>query len=120
MKKLIVVALILAGYAVGQATKTPQAPRPAKAQSPAAEAEPTRSQPGRYQMFFSPHARADMYLLDTETGRIWKPVTISNAKDTNLQGSTPQVWLYQDRVDTEQEFDLWIALHKLPPSAPPQ
>jgi hypothetical protein len=113
MKMLFGIVLILAGSAVGQATKTPQ---PSKQPKPSVEANATQNRVGRYQIFFSPHARADVYLVDTETGQIWKPITITNAQDTNFKGSTPEVWVYQDRVDNEQEFDVWMAFHK--PSTP--
>jgi hypothetical protein len=119
MKKIFAVVLILAGYAIGQAAKPPQT---AKTPKPSVGAvAPQGSHVGRYQLFFSPHARADVYLVDTETGKIWKPITIGNAKDTNLK-SEPEVWVYQDRIDNEKEFDVWIAFHKLPPPAatPPQ
>jgi hypothetical protein len=65
---------------------------------------------GRYQIYFSPFARADVYLLDTETGKIWRPVTITNAKDINL-GSAPEVWIYQERIDTDADFSTWSIFH---------
>ena len=118
MTKLFAVALILAGCAIGQTPKAPQTTKPPK---PSTEASAPQSHVGRYQLFFSPHARADVYLVDTETGRIWKPVTISNAKDENLN-SAPELWVYQERVDNEQEFDVWMMFHKKPEPAttPPQ
>ncbi|MGB7585706.1 MAG: hypothetical protein WBM11_12735 [Terriglobales bacterium] len=120
MKKVLVVVLILAAYAIGQAPKSPVAKTP---KVPIAQAETgaiQTSHVGRYQMFFSPHARADVYLVDTETGKIWKPITITNATDTNLKGA-PEVWVYQDRVDNEPEFNVWMLLHQPPASAtPPQ
>jgi hypothetical protein len=117
MRRVLAIVLILAGYAVGQATKAPQAARAPKSPAEAIES----SHVGRYQIFFSPHARADVYLVDTETGRIWKPITISNAKDDNFK-TAPELWVYQDRVDNETGFDFWMALHKQPappPSPPP-
>lgn len=42
-------------------------------------------QPGRYQIFFSPHAPAAVYLLDTGTGKIRQTVTIKNTKDTSFK-----------------------------------
>jgi len=33
-----------------------------------------KGKPERYQLFFSPHARADTYLVDTETGKVWQQV----------------------------------------------
>jgi hypothetical protein len=119
MKKLVVVvvALVVAACAIAQTAKAPQ---PAK-QPTAVTAAPPQSHVGKYQLFFSPHARADVYLVDTETGKIWKPITITNAKDTNLQ-SPPEVWVYQERVDSERDFDNWMAMHPPPAAAttPPQ
>jgi hypothetical protein len=118
MKKLIAVVLILAGCAIGQAAKPTQQPKT----TPKIEAVPApQSLVGRYQLFFSPHARADVYLVDTETGLIWKPITINNAKDENFNNA-PELWVYQERVDNEQEFDLWMAYHKklAPATTPPQ
>jgi hypothetical protein len=115
MKKLFAVVLVLTGCAIGQATSTPQAPKTAKGQTTLAQARtPEGNHTGRYQIFFSPHARADVYLLDTETGKIWRPVTITNAKDTNLNRSGVEVWVYQDRIDNEHEFDAWSASHPVP------
>jgi len=118
MKKLVVViAVVMVACAIAQTAKVPQ---PAK-QPTAAAAAPAQSHVGRYQLFFSPHARADVYLVDTETGKIWKPITITNAKDTNLK-SAPELWVYQERVDSERDFEAWSVMH--PPqaatTAPPQ
>jgi len=112
-KTVCAIVLILVGCAVGQATKN----WPTKTPKPSTEASTAQSHAGRYQIFFSPHARADMYLVDTETGKIWKPVTITNARDTNMDTAAPQVWVYQDRIDNEQEFDVWIASHKPLPTS---
>ncbi len=101
MKKLFAVVLILASCAIGQTAKASQT---TKATSKA-EASVPQNHVGRYQLFFSPHARADVYLVDTETGQIWKPITINNAQDENFS-SAPEVWVYQKRVDSEQEFDV--------------
>jgi len=116
MKKLFVVVLVVVVSAIGQTAKAPQ---PAK--QPTVAATAPQSHVGRYQLFFSPHARADVYLVDTETGLIWKPITINNAKDENFN-SPPELWVYQERVDIEREFDLWMAFHKPPAPAttPPQ
>jgi hypothetical protein len=114
MKKVFAVVLILAGYAIGQAIKAP-------AKASAETSMPQSGHVGRYQIFFSPHARADVYLVDTETGQIWKPVTITNAKDTNMKSAAPEVWLYQDRINNATEFNVWMAFHQATPAAtPPQ
>jgi len=66
----------------------------------------TRGEAGRYQIYFSPIARADVYLLDTETGRVW-----TNVKYTDVQGQ-PTVWMYQERIDSEAGFVLWLKQQK--------
>jgi hypothetical protein len=119
MKKLIVVVIfVVVACANAQTGKAPQQAK----QPTAVAAAPPQSHVGKYQLFFSPLARADVYLVDTETGRIWKPITINNAKDTNLQ-SAPELWVYQERVDSERDFDIWMVTHKPPAAAattPPQ
>ena len=114
MHRRVLVALIFATSMIGQCVKA-QVPKP---QSPPARLAGGNCNAGRYQIFFSPHARADVYLLDTETGKIWRPVTITNASDSNLSGAPPEIWLYQERVDTETEFKVWQAAH-LPTISPP-
>src|SRR5262249_44555474 len=108
--------LILAGYAIGQATKAPVV-KPPKTTTAPPEAAP-QNHVGRYQLFFSPLARADVYLVDTETGKIWKPIIVSNAKDDNFK-TPPEVWVYQYRVDSGTDFDVWMGFHQQPPPATP-
>ena len=64
---------------------------------------------GRYQVFFSPHARADAYLVDTETGRIWEKVTYSN-----LVGE-PEAWLPLARIDNDIELNDWLKKQQFKP-----
>jgi hypothetical protein len=115
MKKVFAVVLILAASAIGQTPKTPQA-----AKTPATEAPAVKDRIGRYQIFFSPHARADVYLLDTETGQIWRPITITNVRDVNLKSGAPEIWMFQDRIDNAQEFEVWNAFHQPQAAPPPQ
>lgn len=61
---------------------------------------------GRFQIVINPNVRADTFLLDTDSGRTWKPTAF-----TDLDGE-PVVWEPQDRVDNEQELRLWIASHR--------
>jgi hypothetical protein len=103
MKKTLAVVLIVVAYAIAQTTKTPQSPK-----QPTTTAQ---NHAGKYQIFFSPHARADVYLLDTETGQIWRPITITNAKDANLKSGAPEIWMFQERVDNAQEFEIWSSFH---------
>lgn len=47
----------------------------------------------RYQIVVSPHLRADTFLLDTQTGRVWRQTTFSNLTDQ------PTVWEEMLRED---------------------
>lgn len=51
----------------------------------------------RYTIFFSPHVERDIFLLDTQEGRVWQFVTITNLNDE------PQAWKYVERVDNISE-----------------
>ena len=62
---------------------------------------------GRYAIYFGPFGRADVYLLDSETGRLWKPVTF-----TDVAGA-PEVWVPQDRLDNPQQMIEWADRHGL-------
>lgn len=50
---------------------------------------------GRYQIVINPEVRADTFLLDTATGRTWKPVVFSS-----LEGD-PVAWVYEDKLDDD-------------------
>lgn len=41
-----------------------------------------QSASGRFTMFFGPHARADQFLLDTQTGRTWQLVVDKQGRDS--------------------------------------
>lgn len=56
---------------------------------------------GRYQIVVNPNVRADTFLLDTVTGRVWQPTEY-----TNLKGK-PTVWQVMDRVDSDEEIRDW-------------
>lgn len=59
---VLVMALAVLGCE-RQPQSTPASDTPASAAAAA--------QPQRYQLFFSPHARADTFLVDTQKGRVW-------------------------------------------------
>jgi hypothetical protein len=65
----------------------------------------------RYQIFFGPHARADQYLVDTTTGRIWQKTSY-----TDLVGE-PEVWLPLTRVDNDADFNAWVKKQTVKPKA---
>jgi hypothetical protein len=63
---------------------------------------------GRYQLVINPQVRADTFLLDTATGRIWTKVQY-----TDLKGQ-PTVWRPEDRVNSDAEFVAWARQFKEP------
>ena len=68
------------------------------------------NQAGRYRIFFSPHARADVFLVDTATGHVWSPTTYSNVK------GQPQVWVHEARLDTASDVESWESIqHRMTP-----
>ena len=96
MRNFAICVLFVATISSGQQpSKSPPAPR-----------EHTC---GRYQVFFGPHARADQYLVDTDTGRIWQKTAY-----TDLVGE-PEVWLPLTRVDNDADFNAWVKKQTLKP-----
>jgi hypothetical protein len=81
---------------LAQARPQPAQTRP---QPPAAAARD-----GRFQIIFNPRGlRADTFLLDTQTGKIWRPTQF-----TDLEGD-PSVWHFEDRVDSREDLLTWSA-----------
>ena len=76
---------------------------------PETPAQRIPEQYGRYVITFGPFARSDMYLLDTQTGKTWKPVQY-----TDVIGE-PQVWMSMDRIDSDSQFGQWLARQKFKP-----
>lgn len=60
------------------------------------------SQQGRYQIMFSPHVRADTFLLDTWTGKTWKKIHMADIKND------PSVWVYIEKIDSEHDEIEWL------------
>lgn len=54
--------------------------------------------PGRYQIVFNPNVRADTFLLDTATGRVW-----GHPSFTAYEGD-PTAWQLEKRFDDEEEW----------------
>ncbi len=81
--------------ATSQFTLEPPTAAPAKTPAPA----------GRYVIVFSPHVRADTYLLDTQEGRVWVHATFTDLKDE------PDAWVYRDRLDDDIDKSVF-AEHK--------
>lgn len=56
----------------------------------------------RYQIVFNPNVRADTFLLDTETGKIWRRAMFSDLPDQ------PTAWEFENRIDKGQELREYI------------
>jgi hypothetical protein len=56
---------------------------------------------GRYRIIFSPHARADTFLVDTLSGKVWQLT-----KYVEFVGD-PIVWTYMDRLDDFRQMLQW-------------
>jgi hypothetical protein len=87
-----------------------QTPRQTKIEHPTVQS-------GRYQLFFGPHSRADTYLLDTQTGSVWRPLTVTGATEQGISGN-PQIWVHQDRLDNSTELYEWVVMHSPHASKP--
>ncbi len=98
MKKLALgVVAVLTIVAVGLS----QVPRQSKLET---------GQTGRYQLFFGPHSRADMFLVDTQTGNVWRPLTVTGVAEQGISGN-PQIWVHQDRLDSSTDLYEWVLAH---------
>jgi hypothetical protein len=53
-------------------------------------------QPGRYQIVINPQVRADTFLLDTATGRVWQLVKFTDINAT--------AWQIMKRLDSELDL----------------
>ena len=78
-----------------------QNPRPASPQATQSNVQAAASAAGRYQIVFSPLSRADTFLVDTQTGKIWQRTSFPF-----LVGE-PEAWIYQTRLDNEREQAVW-------------
>jgi hypothetical protein len=74
------------------------------AQATSVEPQQTQAQlaSGRYQIVFSPHARAETFMIDTETGRVWQFTTF-----VDLDGD-PHAWMSVPRIDSDSDFAIWL------------
>lgn len=67
-----------------------------------ASAAATANQTGRFQIVISPNVRADTFLLDTWTGKIWRMI-----QEADVEGQ-PTIWKYERRIDSEEELFKWL------------
>lgn len=104
IRRSALVALLLAAGAIGSLAVLTLAPIHADQGRP--PLAPVSNQiDGRYQIIFNPNVRADLFLLDTETGRTWVHVEASD-----YQGN-PTFWQYQARIDNFDDMVAWVKAH---------
>ena len=60
------------------------------------------SETGRYQIVFSPHVRADTFLLDTKTGEIWQ---MQVRADLTGEPTTWERMLREDNSTDEKDLE---------------
>lgn len=79
-------------------------------------AAPSASEVGRFQIVLNPSVRADTFLLDTETGRVWRLVKYTDLKDQ------PEAWEFMDRLDDVGEMKAFGRVYgeTAPQTDPPQ
>ena len=61
--------------------------------------------PGRYQIIMHPTFRADQYLLDTATGKIWQLTKFGTLK------GEPEAWKFMTRLDDQAEYVSFLMSH---------
>ena len=95
----ILLALIIAGGAPALAfAQSAPAPRPTVNDFWPAD----QNGGSRFRIFFSPHARADTFLVDTQTGRVWQLM--------GLNGE-PSAWAPMTRLDNSEDQAAFARSH---------
>lgn len=74
---------------------------------PAVAQQNTLSSSARYQIFFNPNIRADTFLVDTSTGKVWRLTTFMDVENE------PTVWSVIDRIDDDKQLLNYLRSHKL-------
>lgn len=97
MKSVAAVLLILVTLFIGAQVRAPQPTQPLTAV-------------GRYQLFSNPNIRADTFLLDTQTGKIWRQMKYTDIQDE------PTVWKFELRIDNESELIDWASKQTIKPT----
>jgi hypothetical protein len=60
---------------------------------------------GRFRIFFSPHARSDTYLVDTQSGKVWQLTQF-----TGLNGE-PTAWSPMPHLDNAEDQAAFVRAH---------
>lgn len=90
---VLLTALVVVGCG-REPPQTPVSPTTTDPAPPSGQAYP------RYQIVFSPHLRADTYLLDTQKGRVWQMTQF-----TDVPGQ-PSAWSETDIIDSNGEIGM--------------
>lgn len=62
-------------------------------------------QPGRYQIVFNPSVRADTFMIDTATGRVWQRTNFPS-----LNGE-PDAWNLMVRLDSPSDREAFLLMY---------
>jgi hypothetical protein len=103
MRRILLALIIASGAPVLALAQSAPAPPPTVKDFWPSE----QNDNGRFRILFSPHARADTFLLDTQTGRVWQL--------KGLNGE-PAAWSPMTRLDSSQEQDAFARSHGVKPS----
>ncbi len=87
--------ILIASLAVLTWPASSQSAQPSQGQQSGSEVT------GRFTIIFNPEIRADLFLLDTQTGKVWALV-----RYTDVFGE-PRVWLRMERLDSLEDRILW-------------
>jgi len=91
-------------------TKEKKPPSPAAGiaieKKPPSPTPPRERNTERYILYISPHLREDTYLLDSQTGRVWKQV--KTIGDTENIGST--AWEEMPRIDLRENQRIFFSI----------
>ena len=79
------------------------------AAQPSAPVRSVSADVGRYQLVINPQIRADTFLLDTATGRIWTP-----GRELEYVGD-PRVWEPETKVDSAAQLSAFLSTQTLKP-----
>jgi hypothetical protein len=83
--------------------------RPAAPQVIQSSAQVPTGNAGRYQIVMSSLARADAFLLDTQTGKVWQWTQFTDIENE------PNAWVPKLRFDSDQEMYRWALTQKKKP-----
>lgn len=81
--------------------------------TPVSAAAPAR--PQRYQVFFSPHVRADTFLVDTQKGRVWVLTKFTDIP--NEPSAFDEVDVIDNTGDVGMPFSEFLRIYASPQAA---